>query len=106
MATVVGIVAAKTMGAGRTMGTEDLQGIRLIEVVEIILLGGHLMGEGQEGNDPGHTLRMKGTMLVVVDRMESGTLLKGGKTTCKDLYEFGWTRFRYNVPINDSVLVP
>lgn len=81
----------------RTMGTEDLQGIHHIEADEIILLGAHLMGEGQEGNDPGHIPLMKGTMLVVLDRRTStrhrvAQLL--GKAVCNDLYEFGWTIFR------------
>lgn len=67
--TVVGIVAVRTMGALRTMGTKDLlQGVCLIE---IILLGARLTGEGQEGNDPGHILLMKGSMVVGVDRLKT-----------------------------------
>lgn len=60
--TVVGIETV------RTMGTEDLQGIHHLEVDEIILLGAHLMGEGQEGSVLGHILLMKGAILVVPDR--------------------------------------
>lgn len=59
---VVGIVAVMTMGI------EDLQGARHIEVYEVILLGALPMLEGQDVCDPGHILLMRGTIIVVLDR--------------------------------------
>lgn len=101
--TVVGIVAVMIMGAVMTMDPEDLQSVHLIEVVEIILLGARLTVEGQEGNDPGHSLLMRGTMLVVVDRTASGSPTYEGKLLVRIFISLVGLDLGITVPINECM---